>query len=339
MPKASATFFELSLFDRHYKLQSEVLGKGASGDVLTATCKQTGKVVAVKSFDKIRLTSQKVASMRSEMELHTSTSHSNIARVIAVYESDGLAHMVLEHLPGGELFHRVLEFKRVEEAQAIHVTRQLLQAVVYLHDRRIMHRDIKMENLLFDARGSWNVKLIDFGFATRFGTRSSMMHRCGTLLYAAPEVVAGTPYDEEVDIWSIGAVVYAMLTGQMLYGGKEQEVYSKAKSGSVDYGRRFSMLSDDAQRFIYWLLSVSPSQRPSAREALAHPWLQSAPAWPADWLQQAFADLSDIKGLWSRAINSLGVELPQACEPTMKTKRECRHTQPEPCEMVIKSEM
>jgi len=319
--QCSAPLFDLACFDEHYVLRRHVLGNGASGDVRTAVCRKTGNVVAVKSFKKAGLCAERLATLRAELELHASVRHPGIAEVIAVYDAEEAAHMVLELLQGGELFDRVLRAKQIQDSRASEVTRQLLQALAYLHERGIMHRDIKMENILFDRCDSWSVKLIDFGFATRVHTGQALVHRCGTLLYAAPEVVGGIPYDEKADLWSMGAVAYAMLTGEMLYSGQEVETFRKARRGQVEFGLPFDRLSPEAQSFLCMLLRANPAERPSARQALRHPWLQTD-AWGMAWLEKAFSEAVGVQELLRKATDVLGTGwLPEAsCEVSRKSE-------------------
>jgi len=263
-------------FEQHYKLRDKVLGTGVCGAVREALCRRTGRVFAVKSFEKDAMTPKTLASMRSELEVHAGLTHDSIVKVEAVYETDTLVHLVMERLEGGELFARILEWDRLCETEAGLVVTQLLQVLEYLHSQRICHRDIKPENVLFRKRGGSDVALIDFGFSTRVAPGAKLSQRCGSLQYVAPEVLAGREYDEKADMWSLGSVLYSMLTGEVLFDGKTKEqVFKQNVFGRFAPSRRFRCLPADAREFIRQLLASDPAARPSASEALAHPWLQS----------------------------------------------------------------
>merc|ERR1740123_2619267 len=113
-----------------------------------------------------------------------------------------------------------------------------------------MHRDVKPENIMFVSKGDPTVKLIDFGFATRLEEQGEVSGTCGTIRYIAPEVLSGRRYNESADMWSLGTVVYAMLTGRELYSGNDEEVHAKNLVGRIDWSRHFFLLSKDCQHFV-----------------------------------------------------------------------------------------
>lgn len=263
----------------HYDLTSRILGSGVSGTVRAGTCRQTGRRVAIKSFAKAGAPEKRLAGMRSELEIHGSlVPHPGIVRLEAAYESDAELHLVMEELRGGEVFDRVLERGRLGEAEAADVAVQVLQILAHLHAQRVLHRDVKLENLIYTERGGRDVKLIDFGLAARLDSGEKLAS-CGTIQYTAPEVLAGRPVDEKSDLWSLGSVLFIMLTGRMVFAGTSEAVLvEKNKAGRVDWHRRFAELSMGAQALVRWLLRVDPGERPSTSAALAHPWLQAAVA-------------------------------------------------------------
>jgi len=263
-----------SLFEADYDLH-RVLGRGANGGVRSAVCRATGRHVAVKSFRKHRMTPEDHGDMRKELELLTSISHPGVVSFEAVYESEGAVHMVMERLSGGELFHRIQKVGRFQEGEAIDVAVQVLETVSYLHSRNILHRDIKPENLVFVNSRSSRLKLIDFGLAATIGRGLRVMGKVGSLGYAAPEVLAGHSYDERADLFSVGCVVYAMLTGRPAFLGGGAEIRRRCELGLVDFGEPCRHLSSEARSFLQALLRPEPTARPSAQEALAHPWLSS----------------------------------------------------------------
>lgn len=287
-------------FHANYELREEVLGTGVCGGVREAVCRKTGRTVAVKSFDKKAMNRKALASLRSELDIHTRLAHPGIVKLEATFESESESHMVMEKLAGGELFARIVERDRLCERDAAGVALQVLQVLVYLHGQRIMHRDIKPENVIYHRRGGSNVALIDFGFAT--SVHPGLKQRCGSLQYVAPEILGGFAYNEKADVWSLGSVVYSMLTGEVLFDGKtKDQVFRQNVSGSVSFSRRFRSLSAEARDFVRQLLILDSQERPSAREALEHPWLRSMTC-----NQKEVATL-DVSTLWRSAWRWVGL--------------------------------
>ena len=139
-------------------------------------------------------------------------SHENIIKLFEVYESDNHVYLVLELLNGGELFERIVKKGQYTEKDACTLMKKLLGALSYMHVRGIMHRDIKPENLILkDADNDWNVKIADFGLATTVNPNGEyLFKRCGTPGYVAPEVLADAKYDQKVDVFSAGVILYIL---------------------------------------------------------------------------------------------------------------------------------
>jgi len=256
-------------FETDYDLTGVILGKGCSGSVREVVCRKTGKFSAVKTFDVEDIFCaggpDKLRDLQREVALQASIDHPGVARVEAVYESKGFVRVVMERLEGGELFNRVSSYGPMGEREASELTFNLLKIVAYLHSQHIVHRDIKLENLIFEHSLGSNFKLIDFGFAASFEPGDKLTERCGTLQYMAPEVFKTSGYDEKVDMWSIGCTVYVMLTARSLYKGGETAVLEKSQEGKVDWSSRLDRFSEDARDFLFMLLNVDPSRRPRRR--------------------------------------------------------------------------
>lgn len=235
--------------------------------------------MAVKVYHKSEMQTRELLHMRAERDALAGLTHPRIVRLEGVYESDATAHTVMERLEGGEVFGRLAEVGRFTEPAAAHAARQVLQALAYLHDCGVVHRDIKLENLMYDRHRGNDVKLVDFGFATRIAPGAKLTETVGTLQYVAPEVLLGHAYDEKVDIWSLGTVVYTLLTGTPLFGGSRRQIHKRKTTGNVYYSTYFRTgLTEEAKRFVRLLVNLDPQARPSAQEALEHPWLQCAAA-------------------------------------------------------------
>eukprot|EP00425_Heterocapsa_triquetra_P008241 CAMPEP_0195158208 /NCGR_PEP_ID=MMETSP0448-20130528/185547_1 /TAXON_ID=66468 /ORGANISM="Heterocapsa triquestra, Strain CCMP 448" /LENGTH=493 /DNA_ID=CAMNT_0040197005 /DNA_START=48 /DNA_END=1527 /DNA_ORIENTATION=+ len=250
-------------FQCNYEMTSRVIGTGASGSVSVAVHKQSGEEVAVKTYNLKTMTASQQRRLHSEISTQCSMNHPNIARIKDVYMDEGAVHLVLEYLRGGTLFERLKEQGLFCEAKAAQAILQLLSSLEHVHSQNFMHRDVKPENVVYvgghgDAS---HLKLIDFGLAT--SCSQSRQEPCGTPVYAAPEVYTGI-YGSKADMWSVGVVTHALLTGNRVF----------TRDGKLVLHRAVKQLSPMAQHFIKALLRVNPDRRLSVQEALAHPWLQ-----------------------------------------------------------------
>lgn len=264
--QATTTQFEVG-----FEVQGEILGSGASGFVRPAICRRTGHRFAVKTFKKDELSPSANANMRREIDIHLSLDHPHIVRLEQVYECHDEVHLVMELLDGGDVFELLEERGQFTEEQVASIMRQILDAVAYLHERGITHRDLKLENVLRKSKDSQCVKLIDFGFATPVGEKA-LTNRCGTLQYVAPEVLHGQ-YTQNADLWSLGVMAYMLLTGKALYNGDEDTVKKSIKSGRPHWSRNFDCISEGAKNFVNSFLIADPCQRLSAADGRRHPWL------------------------------------------------------------------
>mmetsp|Transcript_56069 Transcript_56069/g.170727 ORF Transcript_56069/g.170727 Transcript_56069/m.170727 type:complete len:436 (-) Transcript_56069:81-1388(-) len=226
------------------------------------------------------MSSASLASLRHEVGIYLSVDHTHIARLHHVYETPAELHLVMEYLSGGELLSRVRHGSGLREDTAAGLVQQMLLPVVYLHAHDIAHRDLKLENYVFEAEGSSYLKLIDFGLSRRRvgGADARMKKACGSVDYVAPEVFTRS-YTEKADVWSLGVITYMLLVGVPLFGGSKQEIMAQVKAGEMKFSPRLSRHSAQAQDFLRRLLVVDPDARASASAALEHPWLQARAGW------------------------------------------------------------
>lgn len=208
------------------------------------------------------------------MEIYLTLDHPHIARLEKVFETEDDVHLVMEFMAGGELYDRLSQRKRYSEEDAAETTYQMLLAVAYLHGRQIAHRDLKLENFLYEAKETNHLKLIDFGFAKLWDRSATMSQACGSVHYVAPEVLAHS-YTERADMWSLGVIVYMLLTGSPPFHGSDKEILSKIKAGDVQWSSRFNKLTPLTQGFVKGLLVADPEKRLSAEQALEHDWIKS----------------------------------------------------------------
>eukprot|EP00921_Rhytidocystis_pertsovi_P019108 GHVQ01030294.1.p1 GENE.GHVQ01030294.1~~GHVQ01030294.1.p1 ORF type:complete len:864 (-),score=164.49 GHVQ01030294.1:233-2824(-) len=252
-----------------------VLGTGISGTVRVGQHKQTGVQFAVKSLNVVNLNPRKATLLYNEVSIYLSLDHPNIAKLFEVYEDDKAIHLIMELCTGKELYDRLASKKRYHERDAVKVTRQMLAAINYCHKHRICHRDLKLENWVYATMADdAALKLIDFGFSRIFNPGVPMTAMHGTVYYVSPEVMDGC-YGEKCDIWSIGVIVFMLLSGSPPFnGGSDHETLVKIKRAAFSFqGQRWLGISEDARHFISQLLLKNPEARLSAEAALQHRWL------------------------------------------------------------------
>jgi calcium-dependent protein kinase len=202
--------------------------------------------------------------------------HPHVARLLDVYETDDHISLVTECMDGGELFDRVMQVKRFSERKAADATRQMLLALNYLHSHGMVHRDLKLENFLFDLQGSNHLKMIDFGFSKFLDPKARMKTSCGTLAYVAPEVLKRN-YTSQCDLWSMGVIVFVLLSGHMPFHGNSDEQIREIKAGHfIMKADHWSNVSKTGKEFTKALLHLDPHTRLTASAALEHQWLQKS---------------------------------------------------------------
>lgn len=262
-----------------YKVGKTVARNGGTASdaaVRLVTARGDGRSYAAKSFSKTGLSEERAELLRSEVAVCMSVDHPHIARVHEVLETTDELHIVMENMAGGELYQRLQARRQFSEAEAAAAARQMLLAVAYLHAHRVAHRDLKLENFMYEAAGSDHLKLIDFGLAQHWGSgpQAELRNFCGSVHYIAPEVVQKDFYTEKADMWSLGIIVYTLLAGTTMYDGRdEQEILRKIQSGEHQFSPRFPAHSALAKDFVKQLLAFDPESRPSAADALRHPWI------------------------------------------------------------------
>ena len=182
----------------------------------------------------------------------------------------------MELVEGGELFKYIQTKKQVPEPVCCHIVRQLVSIIDYLHEVGIIHRDIKPENILIteDVNGYPTIKLIDFGLSRLLAPNDKCTIPCGTLGYVAPEVLTATGYSFEVDVWSIGVVLYLMLRGLLPFESKDNKelVRMTLAAKIVLKDVYWDKISLEAKDIVYKLLDPSPKTRITTEDILKHPW-------------------------------------------------------------------
>lgn len=260
----------------------KLLGTGSFSKVKLAVDRHSGDFVAVKMIDtrEIQSTPRLQQTLVREIEILKRVNHRNIVRFREATLIKDKICLVMDYVPGCELFQYVADQKKLKEQEASMLLRQLLEAVQYLHQNGIAHRDLKLENILVDTKlGGAKLTLVDFGLASVIMPEAPFKTRCGSEEYAAPEVIIGDPYDgQHSDAWSFGVVMYACLTGSLPFNPDPARPRALAeKIVSASYRCPDDLMSLQAAHIIKGLLVREPACRTTISELLANPWFLTSP--------------------------------------------------------------
>ncbi|KAL1440490.1 hypothetical protein MTO96_009353 [Rhipicephalus appendiculatus] len=222
------------------------LGKGKFGNVYLAREKKSKFVIALKVMFKSQLQSNNVEhQLQREIEIQSHLRHPHILRLYGYFHDDTRVYLILEYAPKGELYKELTKAKMFDDKKSASYIYQVCDALKYCHSKKVIHRDIKPENILIGANGM--LKIADFGWSVH-APSSRRATMCGTMDYLPPEMIENNVYDEKVDLWAVGILIYEFLVAHV---------------------------SDDAKDLITRLLKKDPKQRPTIEEVMAHPWVTS----------------------------------------------------------------
>ncbi|KAK9830933.1 hypothetical protein WJX81_007727 [Elliptochloris bilobata] len=257
------------------------LGTGTFGRVRLVRCRLTGRYLALKALKKAEiLRMRQERSVHNEKQILASLQHPFIVRMLTVFADKQRVYLLMEYVPGGELFKRLREAPglRLGPAEARFYAAGVALALEYLHSSGVIYRDLKPENLLLDAAGY--IKLTDFGFARELDEHSRSFTVCGTTEYMAPEMVRGTSYGFAADWWSFGVLVFEMLCGYAPFlGPNSAQVYKRIMAGSYTCPAH---VDPQARDLIRRLLTTTPAARLGSppggpRDILLHPFFAGFP--------------------------------------------------------------
>ena len=248
-----------------------VIGKGAFGKVNIGLHILTGRIVAIKSFNKTKFTDQKSKNkIMNEIEIMKNLKHFSVVKLLDTIETEKYILLVMENVLGGDLLSFIKKRNKLPEKTAKFIFKQLLQSLKYIHNKNIVHRDIKLDNILIDLNN--NIKLCDFGVGKYISDNHELLYdQCGTPAYIAPEVVAGEGYEGfPVDLWSSGVVLYSLLMGSIPFKAQNiNELQGLIMSGNY---KKTTGISKNANDLLNKLLEINPKKRINVEEALNHPW-------------------------------------------------------------------
>ncbi len=265
-------------FTDYYELK-EVIGKGKFGVVNRGIHKKTQQQVAVKIINKDNIkTIEDKELVRIEIGILKLCHHPNVVRLLDHLENEDYIFIVTEYIEGGTLgqYFKKKNFN-FSERQASSIISQIAQGIKYLHKYGIVHRDLKPDNIMITQQNEFGVvKIMDFGLSKIVSTQEKMVDGYGTLSYVAPEVLLRTPYNKEVDIWSMGIILYYMLCGHLPFkGSKEVIIAEKIVNDELEFDEEeWEVRSKRVRELIVSCLKKEPEERITIDDFLNHPWFK-----------------------------------------------------------------
>lgn len=278
--------FGQSVWDVYEKVK--LLQEGGTGEIYKVRKKPSDAFYAIKIIDKNFIFGIYHKELRNEIQVLANIDHPNIVRIYETYETKDYMFLVMEYCSGGDLGGRIIKPSccnqgHTFEAQVAFILKQVLSAMAYCHKRKIVHRDLKLENVLWqsDAPDDFVVKVIDFGTSQRYRRPRAdytMKLDVGTNYAESPQAIKGEEYTEKTDLWSIGVIAFALLSGGLhpFDAEKEKDIRDKVVQGEYCMeGSEWKGISKEAKSFVASLLEYDEDKRPTAEEALQSTWLQS----------------------------------------------------------------
>ena len=269
------------IFETKYKLSDDILGKGGFSTVVGGQNRVSGKRVAIKIVVKTKLLDEERDALFNEIRLLDGITHPNIVHVIEWFDEIKNFYIVEERMNGGDLHQRLEQVFQFPEYEAKRIIKNITDALDHLHNLKIGHRDVKLENILLQTESnSLIAKLTDFGLAKKLSKVDckGFTTMCGTLSYVAPEVLQGNPYGLNVDCWSLGVVIYSLLVGYQPFWSNDEDELSLKRNILNDQPIPFDEedwdgISIDAKNLITSLLKKDLNQRLAMSQVKKHSWL------------------------------------------------------------------
>lgn len=261
-----------------YYINGERIGSGTFATVKRCTRKSDKKEFAVKIIDKRHLTGRELVGLKDEIRILKSMEFPHVISMIDVFDDGRRVKMVLELCEGGDLFDQILKSpkRHFDEAKSAQITCIIARSLKYLHDHYVVHRDLKPENILFTADGV--LKITDFGLAHYLKLPPSLhvMHTCcGTPHYVAPEVLSSNEYSHEVDLWSLGVILYIMLSGYQPFNSHSiHAMYGMIIRGQYKFpSPHWDNISEGAKDLVKKLMCVDYKKRYTVEQIMKHEWI------------------------------------------------------------------
>ena len=257
----------------------ETLGKGKFGLVKLGIHKETKRKVAIKIINKQNMGNQDLELVKTEIDILKISQHPNIIKLYDIFENQDTIFIIMEHCAGGDLFSYIEQRNyRLPEHKAAEIIHKLSAAIYFIHSFGIVHRDLKPENILMtDNSEKADIRLLDFGLSKIIGPGEKCTEPYGTLSYVAPEVLIEKPYDQRVDLWSIGIITYLLLCGCLPFDDEhsEREIARQTIHDQVPYHPSlWNNLSKESKDFVNKLLQKNPDNRMTIKQILEHEWIK-----------------------------------------------------------------
>ena len=271
-----------------------LIGQGAFGKVNLGLNILTGRIVAIKSFNKKTLSkNNNEKKILYETNLMKQLNHPNITKILELFETEDYIFIIMEYINGGNLFSFIKKRRKLSEKTAKFLFKQIIEGIKHIHSKNIVHRDIKLENILIDLKN--NIKICDFGIGKILKKKKEkLFEQCGTPMYMAPEIYLCTSekgYDPfPVDLWSSGIALYIMLSGTIPFlfsddnnnnNSFSNDKENKKNNNILKYNiinnqpKEIKDISKEANDLIMGLLNKNPKKRYTINDVLNHPWLKS----------------------------------------------------------------
>ncbi|KAK8836901.1 hypothetical protein M9Y10_037427 [Tritrichomonas musculus] len=250
-----------------------ILGHGTFSIVALAVKTKTNEYYACKIVPKLIISANSLEErFENEIRIHQQLHHIGVVQIVDLHKDDRNYYIFMEYCPNGDFFQFIIENNTLSEPLASYCMVQILEALKYLHNLGIAHRDMKPENILIDANG--HLKISDFGLSRYVGNGGLVSTPCGSPCYASPECLSGYPYDGKTnDIWSCGVILYASLTGSMPWTKRNQkQLFDQIRHGDYKVPETFS---PECQSLIKRFLTVDLTARITIDQALQHPFLKN----------------------------------------------------------------
>ena len=231
----------------------DTIGKGKFGIVKLGIHKQTSTQVAIKILNKREMKVEDLTQIRREVEILKVCQHPFIINLHEIFENSDFIYIVMEYCSGNDLFTylKIRDF-HISEKQACLIIKKLLTAIYYLSCYGICHRDLKPENILMTSnKEDASPKIVDFGLSKIIGPDEFCTEPYGTLIYVAPEILQGTPYNKMIDMWSLGVITYLLLTGIIPFDAEEGDLIEQILYESIPYPKViWNMISPESKDFV-----------------------------------------------------------------------------------------
>ena len=263
---------------KKYEISKTILGKGAFCFVIGGKNLKTKENVAIKIINKKNMDNNDLELVMNELYIMKICKYDHIIKLYDVYETSNFIYVVMEHCKNGNLFDYFDNNQyKLQEDLAKKIIYNLLLTINYIHSLGIIHRDIKLGNILFYDESKVNIRLIDFGLSKILGPNEKSSDCCGTLAFSAPELFEDQPYTKSIDVWSIGIVTFFLLCGYLPFDDENtEELLRKIIKDPIPFDENiWKYISVDAKDFVSRLLEKNPEKRFNIEQALDHPWIKS----------------------------------------------------------------